>query len=160
MTRLQGPIRSLLVSLSLFWAFGAVLPMVLAGEARAQVSMLDVSKRTFSAVAHEEEKGNQVLFMQINSVAKETVNFQTYHLDGGSTYKVYAIGDDNRILDIDLEVLDEEGKRLGMDDDDQNVAIVRFNNPRSQKVTFRAWPSKLAKGVNDGFFGLVVLRLR
>jgi hypothetical protein len=142
MTCLNSPIRSLCRSLSGLWAFAAVLPLLFAGEARAQVSMLDVSKRTFSVLAHEE------------------VNNQTYHLEAGSGYKVYAIGDDNRILDIDLEVLDEEGKRIGVDDDDQNVAIVRFENKKSQKVTLRAWPSKLANGINDGFFGLVVVRMR
>jgi hypothetical protein len=157
MTRHHGLLRFALPAL---WAFGAVLPFFLAGEARAQVSMLEASKRTFSVIGHEEDKGNQVLFMQINSVAKETANNQSYQLQAGSVYKIYAVGDDNRILDIDLEVLDEDGKRLGMDNDDQNVAIVRFENPKSQKITLRAWPGKLANGVNDGFFGLVVVRMR
>jgi len=87
-------------------------------------------------VAKEEAQGNQVLFVQIDVVRKGFTSSQTLTLGAGSKYRIYAIGDGNRIVDIDLSVDDADGNEVGKDNDFTNVAIVEVrvepNNIRSR----------------------------
>jgi hypothetical protein len=141
-----------------WWAaVGVALAVCQAG--RAQVTTLPVLKRTLTVVANEEAKSSQVLFVQVDHVERGFSKTQTYTLTAGSTYRVWAIGDDDRILDIDLEVLDKDGDRVVKDDDDRNEALVQFRVSKTQHFTLKVVPYKMKEGVKDGFYSLVVVRV-
>jgi hypothetical protein len=146
-----------------WWAACVVFAVVATSaqppRAEAQVSTLNVLKRTTAAVALEEAAQHQVLFIQIDNVARNSVKSQTYTLTGGSRYRVYAIGDDDRITDIDLAVYDGNNNLITKDDDEANVAIVGFSLRNTTKVTFKVTPAEMKRGVQDGFYGLVVVRM-
>lgn len=127
--------------------------------ASAQVSTLPVLKRAVAAVDKEEDRGNQVLLLQVDSVQKGSTKSQTITLAAGSKYRVYAIGDDNRIVDIDLSIDDADGKEVGKDDDDKNVAIVEVRVAKTQRYTLKTTPFKLKENIKDGFFALIVVRV-
>jgi hypothetical protein len=145
--------RALLVAaVGLFSTLGFQTP-----AARAQVSTLEVLQRTAMLVGLEEGKGNQVLLVLIDHVAQGGTTTQTYTLSGGNTYRVYAVGDDNRIADIDLAVY-SNGNLVRRDDKEANVAAVSFFVGVTQKFAFKVTPYKLRPGARDGFYGLVIVR--
>ena len=110
-------------------------------------------------VAKEEAQGNQVLLVQIDVATKGFTRSQTLTLRAGSKYRIYAIGDGNRIVDIDLSVDDADGKEVGKDNDDKNVAIVEVRVAKTQQYTLKAHPYKLKDGIKDGFFAFIIVRI-
>src|SRR5262249_35509632 len=140
-------------------ASGAAGLLLAAGAAHAQISTLSVLKRGLACAAMEEGQSNQILLFQIDSLRRGFTKSQTYTLPGGADYRVYAIGDDDRIEDIDLEVFDAGGRLVAKDIDDSNVAIVNFRVTRTQKYEFKVNPYKMKDGAPDGFYSLVVVRI-
>lgn len=132
------------------WGFGAT-------EANAQVSTQNVLKRLSAVVEKLEGLGAQVLFIQVDAIKQEQLSTQTYALQGGSTYAVVAVGDEDRIQDIDLAVADEAGDLAGKDTDDSNLAVVKFKSSETQTYKFGVKGYKMNK--KDGFFAIVVARL-
>jgi hypothetical protein len=76
----------------------------------------------------------------------------------GETYAVKAIGDEERIQDIDLEVIEINGKRMGKDDDSSNTAIVNFKAPRNGLYKIKVSANEMSN--LDGFYGIVVARTK
>ncbi|MBX9626916.1 MAG: hypothetical protein K2X82_24155 [Gemmataceae bacterium] len=133
---------------------------VVAAPASADpVTTLPVLKRALTIVAKEEGDDNQVLFMMVDAVKKGQTKSQTMTLDAGATYHVYAVGDDNRIKDIDLKVDDADGKEVGRDEDDTNLAIVELRVRKTQQFKFKVEPFRMRAGVGDGFFALIIVRV-
>ena len=110
-------------------------------------------------VALEEARGNQVLLVQIDVATKGFTRSQTLTLQAGSKYRIYAIGDGNRIVDIDLSVDDADGKEVGKDNDFTNVAIVEVRVAKTQQYTLKAHPFRLKDGIKDGFFAFIIVRI-
>jgi len=127
--------------------------------ASAQVSALEVMKAAAVCVALEEARGNQVLLVQIDVATKGFTRSQTLTLQAGSKYRIYAIGDGNRIVDIDLSVDDADGNEVGKDNDFTNVAIVEVRVAKTQQYTLKAHPYKLKDGIKDGFFAFIIVRI-
>jgi hypothetical protein len=123
----------------------------------AQVTATNVMKRATSVIEKLESQKAQVLFVQIDNIEKEKISTQTYTLEAGSTYAVVAIGDEERIQDIDLVVVDEDGEIDGKDTDDANVAIVKVKSKKTQAYKIGVKGYKMAK--NDGFYAIVICRL-
>ncbi|HEY0458738.1 MAG TPA: hypothetical protein VGC97_06255 [Pyrinomonadaceae bacterium] len=126
-------------------------------ETSAQVSAANVLKRASAIVDKLESQKAQVLFLQVDNIEKEKISTQTYTLEAGSTYAVVAIGDEERIQDIDLVVVDDEGEVAGKDTDEANVAIVKVKSKKTQAYKIGVKGYKMAK--NDGFFAIVICRL-
>ena len=127
--------------------------------ASAQVSALEVMKAAAVCVAKEEAQGNQVLLVQIDVATKGFTRSQTLTLQAGSKYRIYAIGDGNRIVDIDLSVDDADGNEVGKDNDFTNVAIVEVRVAKTQQYTLKAHPFRLKDGIKDGFFAFIIVRI-
>lgn len=143
-----------------FAALGMALIFGSGATASAQISINDVLTRTTRAIQREEQMENQILFVQIDNVAKDRTSTQTYTLPADATFRVYAIGDDDRIADIDLEVLDASGTVIGKDEDDQNVAIVALRSgTAARRVSIKVNPYAMKGGVNDGFFSILIVRI-
>jgi hypothetical protein len=142
---------------------GAGLIIILMGTmpqvASAQVSALEVMKAAAVCVALEAARGNQVLLVQIDVATKGFTRSQTLTLQAGSKYRIYAIGDGNRIVDIDLSVDDADGNEVGKDNDFTNVAIVEVRVAKTQQYTLKAHPFRLKDGIKDGFFAFIVVRI-
>jgi hypothetical protein len=140
---------------------GLVLGLVLAMPqvASAQVSALSVLKASAVVVEKEEDRGNQVLLVQVDVATKGFTKSQTITLSAGSKYRIYAVGDSKRIVDIDLSIDDADGKEVGKDDDDKNIAIVEVQVRKTQRYTLKANPFALKEGIKDGFFALIVVRV-
>ncbi len=124
----------------------------------SQVSMLNVLKRAVAAVVLEEDKGNQVMFLQIDNVKEGYVSSQTYSLKAYQDYTIYAIGDSDRIADIDMEVFDDNGNSVGEDDDASNVAIVNLTPKWAASFKIKVKPYQMKSGAADGFYGIIVVR--
>lgn len=143
-----------------FVSVGMFATLCVAPWCHAQVSTVDVLKRTLAAVGKIEQNGGQVLFIQIDNVHKDYTKSQTYELGSGATYTIAAIGDDDRIDDIDLKVLDANGLTVAEDQDAQNIAVVALAPRRSQRFSLKVNPYAMKRGANDGFYALIVARNR
>ncbi len=148
-------LQNLLLSLGLLLG----LACGLRGDAQAQVSTMNVLKRTAAAVALEEQRDEQVLFIQVDHVSRNNQRKQTYPLDGNARYRIYAIGDDDRITDIDLSVLNDRNLLVKRDNDAENIAIVDFAVQQAGNYTFQVNPYRMRSGARDGFFSLILVRL-
>lgn len=105
--------RTLLVLLAL---------MVCSTSAFGPVSTAEIFKRIVITVGKLESMESQILFAQLDNIKRNSVNTQTYTLQSGSSYTIVAIGDEERVQDIDLKVLDENNNVFGKDDDSENIA--------------------------------------
>lgn len=136
--------------------------LLLAGyRTQAQVSTQRV-RELVNIVANkvEEDNTDQVLIIVIDYVTRDGSATQTYYLSADNRYRVVAIGDNSRIKDLDLYVLNEYGSEVGRDSDERNVATFSFRPSSSGSYKFKVKPYKMTEGVKDGFFGLVVSRIR
>lgn len=125
--------------------------------ANAQVSVTGVMKRALAAIEKLEGEEAQILFVQVDNISKGQLSTQTYTLDKGSRYAVIALGDEERIQDIDLVVVDEDGEVAGKDSDDKNVAVVQLQPKKKQVFKLAVKGYKMSR--DDGFFGIVICRL-
>jgi len=122
----------------------------------AIISTTAIFKQIITVVGTMEDNDAQVLFAQLDNIEKGMVSTQSYYLEGGSTYMVVAIGDGERLTDIDLQVLDSDEDLVGEDKDDSNVAVVSVSPSYGEKFYFRV--SAYAMDSNDAFYGIVVCR--
>ncbi|MCA1964401.1 MAG: hypothetical protein LDL31_10690 [Prosthecobacter sp.] len=148
--KLRRPILS--ASLVLLTVFSLAFP------ASAIVGTQEILKRLLAAIMTVEKLNYQVLLTQTDSVRHDTPSTMTYTLTAGSFYKVIALGDNDRVADIDLKVYDENDNLVGSDDDDTNVAEVNVSPKWTGKFKFVVDAYKMNSGYNDAFYGLVVAR--
>jgi len=120
------------------------------------VSVDGIMGRLMETIAFTENNDWQIVFLQVDNLVQNQVTRQTYTLQADSGYVLVALGDGNRITDIDLQVYDDSGKLLGEDKDDSNAAIVEVETKQQTKVTLSvsAWSME----ANDGFFALLIAR--
>jgi hypothetical protein len=128
--------------------------------AQAQVSVMPVVERCSTVIAELEKQDAQILLFQIDHVSKGGTSSQTYTLRGGNDYFIIAIGDEERIADVDLCVYDSDGDKVKCDADDKNIAIVDFTSKIEQKYKFVVSAYKMNEDYTDGFFGLIVARMK
>lgn len=141
-----------------FWIiFGLALVFFSLTDARAQVSAKNVLERAGAVVEKLEEQDAQVLFIQVDNISKEQIATQSYALEPGSTYAIVAVGDQDRIQDIDLAVADSDGDIVGKDNDESNLAIVKIK-PRV-KETFKIAVKGYKMTRSDGFYAIIICRL-
>jgi len=121
------------------------------------VSVDGIMGRLLETIEFTENNDWQVIFLQVDNLVQKQVSRQTYTLEADSGYVLVALGDGNRITDIDLQVYDDSGKLLGEDKDDSNVALVEMETKQQTKVTLSvsAWSME----ANDGFFALLIARI-
>jgi hypothetical protein len=131
----------------------------MATQINAQVSVLEIMKRSIAVIGKLEEEDAQVLLFQVDHVGKGQTSSQTYSLGEDETYMIVALGDD-RIEDIDLCVYDSDGDKVKCDADSENLSVVSFDVSSTQKYKFVVSPYKLASGVSDGFYGLIIARMK
>lgn len=145
--------KLLLIALGVF-----MLNVFVPTKTNAQISTLNVLKRTGVIVATIEEKQQQIEFMMVDSVSKGSSAGTTYSFTAGNTYGIVAIGDDDRISDIDLEIFDDSGKLVAKDNDDKNVAVASFTPTRTQVHKIRVSPYQMS--TQDGFYSIVIFRFK
>jgi hypothetical protein len=138
-----------------------VLWVLCTTAASAQVSTRRVRELVSSAADQvEKDDTDQIYLIQIDFVQKDGTSAQTYSVSSSNRYRVVAIGDDNRIKDLDLYVLDQYGNEVAKDSDNKNLAVVSFRPSSSGAYKFRVKPYSMVDGANDGFYGLIISRIR
>ena len=135
----------------------AIMPSFFTSRVSAQVSTANVLGRVLAAVVAIESNDQQVLFIQVNNLDRGMRTSQSYRLDDNSSYTILAIGDEERIQDIDLVVYDGKGKEVGRDKDAQNIAMVTLT-PR-REGTFKFTVEGYRMNARDGFYGIILYRL-
>jgi hypothetical protein len=138
-------------SKGLFLTFLGLFPLA----SHAIVSTEPVIRQMLSVIGILEESGHQVLFAQIDNISKKQVSTQTYPLKPGR-YKITVIGDDTRVLDMDLAVFNEVDSLISQDNDSMNVAIVTIVLDWSQTVKIKMSAHQMQ--ASDAFFALVIAR--
>ena len=124
--------------------------------ATAQVSCVEVLKNTLRVIDVAENEGWQILRMNMGTVDKGSVSTYTTTLSGGSTYTIVAVGDGDRVQDIDLVVLDEDEDLVEKDDDSKNIAVVTFTPRRTQEYICAVKGYTMSH--RDAFYCIVVIR--
>lgn len=142
-----------------FFALQAQFSQLNSGLVNSQsqiVSTQTVLLRVAEAIKTIEDLNKQVLFVQVDNISKGVTSSQTYQLSGGEEYVIAAIGDEDRITDIDLEVYDSNGYLVGKDTKTSNVAVVIVQASSTQTYKFKI--KGYAMSQNDGFYGIIVSR--
>ena len=132
----------------------AIAALLIGSSAFAIVSTSAIMKRVNGVVSALEDKDEQVIFVQMDSIEKDQKSTQTYTLEGDSTFVV--VGDEKRVTDIDLRVLDENDNEIGEDSDEQNIAMVRVTPKWSGKFKIQVWAAEMQ--ASDAFYGIVIAR--
>lgn len=123
--------------------------------ANAQVSCINVLRRTVEQIDNAEEKGWQVLHMNMSTIDRGSTSSYATELKAGVRYAVIAVGDGDRVQDLDLYVLDEDGDQVGKDDDSSNLAIV-YVRPR-YTGKFRCVVKGYSMSRADAFFSIIIV---
>ncbi len=135
----------------------AVIAGLLIGtSAFAIVPMTAIMNRVTGIVSALEDKDEQIIFVQMDSIEKDQKSTQTYTLQEDSTYKIVVVGDEKRVTDIDLRVLDENDNEIGEDSDEQNIAMVRITPKWTGKFKIQVWAAEMK--AKDAFYGIVIAR--
>ena len=135
----------------------AVIASLLIGSsAFAIVPMTAIMNRVTGIVSALEDKDEQIIFVQMDSIEKDQKSTQTYTLQEDSTYKIVVVGDEKRVTDIDLRVLDENDNEIGEDSDEQNIAMVRITPKWTGKFKIQVWAAEMQ--AKDAFYGIVIAR--
>lgn len=120
------------------------------------VSTMEVIKRLIILVDKLESDNQQILFVQIDNISKRQKSTQTYELSKGSDYKIIVVGDNDRVQDIDLIVLDENDNKVGEDSDSSNVAVVNISPKWTGKFKITTWAASMQ--ANDAFYAIIIAR--
>ncbi|MBS1792524.1 MAG: hypothetical protein JSS81_01650 [Acidobacteria bacterium] len=127
-------------------------------ESSAQVTAQNVLKRASALVQKLEAQKAQILFLQIDNVKQEQISTQSYQLEAGKKYVIVAIGDQDRIQDIDLVVANEDDEVVGKDNDETNAAVVQFTAETTGSYKMAVQGYKMSK--KDGFYAIVICRMK
>ena len=122
------------------------------------VSTVEIFKRILYTIDQLESFENQILFTQMNNIRKNSISTQIYTLSSGSSYTIFAFGDDERVMDIDLTVLDENNNVIGKDTDDTNIAIVDVRPKWSGDFKIQVSAYRMKSTYNDAFYGIIIAR--
>ncbi|MDO4571552.1 MAG: hypothetical protein Q4D38_14300 [Planctomycetia bacterium] len=122
----------------------------------AQVSCANVLANSIAVVSVLEDQGGQILNMNVATVDRGGTSSYTCTLQSGSTYVICAVGDDDRVQDLDLYVFDENGGKVAQDDDTTNIAVVNVT-PR-WTGTFRCEVRGYSMSRSDAFYCVIVAR--
>ncbi len=115
-------------------------------------------ERVIQVVEIMESSNNQVLMMKMDHLTRTQYATIAYEFTAGNTYNIVALGDENRISDIDLIVMNSNGTVLSKDTDLTNVAVASITPTTSGTYYFKVSPYSFKGSVNDGFFGLIISR--
>lgn len=132
----------------LFMAFNSVV-------AYAQVSCVEVLKRSLAIIAIAEDKECQVLHMNMSTVDRGSTSAYSTELKAGVSYAIIAVGDGDRVQDLDLSVYDEYNNLVEKDDDSSNVAIVNVRPRRTQ--TYRCVVKGYSMSRPDAFYSIIII---
>ena len=135
-------------------AFGAA-----ADHASAIVSPKGIFLKTSALIEKVEEDGSQVIFGKIDHIEKDASNTLSLNLRKGNKYMVFALGDDERVTDVDLTVKDESDYIIGTDEDEKNLALVKISPKWDGKFFLTVTAAQMAEEVNDAFFSVLIVRL-
>ncbi len=129
--------------------------LALPTSARAEVvTVQDVLTLMTSRVQLMESRNVQILDTTVGYVTRDSPSFQMpVQLVQGVETIFVGVGDANRILDLDLVVLDQRGKEVARDTLTDNVPVVTVTPTYTGTFTVKIVGSALAEGVTDGFFG-------
>ena len=130
--------------------------MLFSSPAFGLVSTKEIFKRIIFTADKLENMGSQILFSQLDNIDRDSVDTQTYPLKSGNSYIIIALGDDERVQDIDLEVLDENNNVVGRDADGENIAIVEVR-PKWSGI-FKIRVSGYEMSSSDAFYGIIIAR--
>ena len=139
-------------------ALALFMLMVCSTSAFGIVSTAEVFKRLLLTAGNLESMGSQILFAQVDNISKGSVDTQTYTLKTGSSYSIVVIGDDERVQDIDLTVLDENSNVIGKDNDSENVAIVQVSPRWTGLFKIRVSAYKMKSFYSDAFYSIIIAR--
>jgi len=138
------------------------LGCVVAAAPAAVVSTRPIIKRLFAMVSKlEEEEEAQVLSVQVDTMVKGQPSAHTHALSAGSTYKIIAVGDQERVNVIQLRILDEDDNEVAKNeenpnDEANNVAFVDFEPDQSGKYKLQVVGKSMR--TKDAFYGIIVSR--
>ena len=141
-------------------ALFTALALTAAGIAssNAVVSTSDIIARMFQMTTQIEESNNQVLFTQVDYIRHDEWRTQTLTLDEGVTYAIIVFGDNERVADIDCQVLDENENVIGTDADDTNTAVVTVTPKWTGQFTIVVDAYEMTGDSEDAFYGIIVAR--
>ncbi len=126
--------------------------------ARAQVKVGTIFERWLKQMATAQNYGDQVVFGKMDYCKRGTPDRTTNTLIGGTDYIIIAMGDGDRVTDLDLELHNEAGQRVAADTDETNTAIVRFRPRQTGSYKFTVTPAAMRADFQDAFYGLVIVR--
>ncbi|MBQ4143808.1 MAG: hypothetical protein IJD43_10065 [Thermoguttaceae bacterium] len=124
---------------------------------QAQVSSVPILKNSVVVAMALEEKGAQLLHMNISDLEKGGASTYTARLASGSSYVVVAVGDDERVQDLDLQVYDENDNLVEEDNDSKNIAVAQV----APKWTgeFKCKVSGYRMSHDDAFYAILIFRV-
>ncbi|MCB9742321.1 MAG: hypothetical protein H6741_25770 [Alphaproteobacteria bacterium] len=136
--------------------FLAVLVTAMASTpALAVVSVGNVLLRMAEAILIMEENGVQVEEVTIDALStSKQAHSITAPLEAGHDIWIVGVGDEDRIVNLDLIVLDAQGQELVRDQLDDNTPVLNFTPSYPGTYTIVAMATEMAEGVEDGFFGV------
>ena len=120
------------------------------------VSVKPVLRQVVPVVGLLERCGSQVLAVYMDCVARDGEKTFECELPSSPAYRCVALGDEERIQDIDVRVYDPLGNWVGEDRDETNVAAVEFRAELDGKYQFQVTPYEIYH--DDGFCGLIISR--
>jgi len=140
-----------LVILSIFLG-AAVAPMY------AQISCLNLLTTLQDSATNIEESGGQILFMQIDNIELKEEKSIVYKLKAGAKYGIIAVGDNERITNIDLSIADDKAYKVGEDKKTANFARIKVQPKYDGLFVIHVIASNTIEKSKDGFFGLLIVR--
>jgi|GEM_PF-1839693 len=138
--------------------FALFAVMICSPSASGSVSMAEIFKRLVTTLRQLENTGSQVVFVQVDSISRKTMDTQTYTLNSGNLYSIFVLGDGNRIEDIDLTVLDENDDVVEMDNDTENIAMVRMSPKRTGVFKIGVSAFRMKDCCDDAFYAIIIAR--
>lgn len=124
----------------------------------AQISVQDLLSSINDSAKRIEEDGGQILLINIDNIDFKQEKTTYYTLKAESKYGIMAIGDNERISNIDLSVSDDKAYPVGVDNSVLNTAIVKVQPKHEGIFVIHVKASAMVGKIKDGFFGLIIFR--
>lgn len=140
----------------MLFTFAATCTMTVAFA--SPVPTANLLSRVIQVVQIMEQNNSQVLMMKMDNLTRGQSATIAYELSAGQTYHIVAVGDADRISDIDLSAMNDNGVILASDRKAENIAVVTLTPTTSGVFYFKVSPYAFVGSKQDGFFGLLVTR--
>lgn len=127
-----------------------------ATEIASDASVDPVLEVLKAMLAQLEEKGVQVTDLHLGRVKDDGVGVKLHlpPVSPGASVVVAGLGDDRRIVDLDLAVSDRKGGRW-TDQLSDNNPVVQFDSPEGGDLDVNVLVSQAVEGTDEGFYILV-----